>query len=405
MSNVSLINNSRVLWTAFTIALLDLIGFGMILPVLEPLFYDDIKSIFDTSTEMGTRNILYGFILGFYSLAQFIGAPLSGALSDRVGRKKILLLLFVVNGIGAIGVAFAIYAKSIILLFIARIFPAFFGSSIMITQTILADISDEKSKAKNFGLLGVAFGLGFIIGPIIGGIIGSISYALPFLVAGCLTFINGVLMWTRLRETVTVFSKKKLDIFSGFRNLKFALTDDRFKGIYMVVFFLSMGFALFTQYFQVYLDKVFNFDQRGISYMFAWIGIWVAISQGAILRPVANRFTPHQILKFSIPLFALTYIILMLPQTTFTLALALILLAVFQGLTFPNTLAIISNLSSVDEQGESIGINQSVQSFAYGIPPVLAGSAIGINLYFPNVFGFIVTCIAFVIFIKYVKPE
>lgn len=354
---------------------------------------------------MSSRNILYGFILGFYSLAQFFGAPLTGALSDRVGRKKVLLLLFVANGIGALGVASSIIIQSVTLLFITRLFPAFFGSSLMITQTILADISDEKSKAKNFGILGVAFGLGFIIGPLIGGIIGSYSYALPFAVAGILTFINGIIMWFGLPETVRVFSKKPISILSGFKNLKYAFTNTNTRGIYLVVFFLTMGFALFTQYFQVYLDKAFNFDQKGISYMFAWIGIWVAITQGGILRPIANRFSPYSILKYTIPFFALTYLILILPQTTYLLALALILLAVFQGLTFPNTLAIISNQASEDQQGESIGINQSVQSFAYGIPPVLTGFAIGINLYFPNWFGFITSAIAFVLLILLVKKN
>jgi len=386
------------LWVIFFIAFLDLFGFGLIIPIFAPLFIDETRSIIDPSTPENTRNLLYGLILGGFSLCQFIGAPVMGAVSDRVGRKKALLFMFIINGIGALMFAGAIVVKNLWLLFFSRFLPGIFGSSLMITQTILADVSTKETKAKNFGIVGVAFGLGFIFGPIVGALLGKISYAVPFAAAGLLTFLNGLVMWLLLPETLKTKSKTKINLLSGFINLKKAFSKPKLKHIFWVVFFLNVGFALFTQFFQVYLIKIFNFDQREIGYMFAWLGIWIAISQGGILRPLSNRYAPAKILKWVMPLFAFSYLLVALPKDPIILGLFLITIAVFQGLTFPNTLAIISNLADEDIQGETIGINQSVQSFAYGFPPILASFTLSINLYFPNWFGFISTLIAFVIF-------
>lgn len=388
------------LWVIFLIAFLDLFGFGLIIPIFAPLFIDETRSVLDAATSENTRNLLYGLILGGFSLCQFLGAPVMGTVSDKIGRKKALLFMFIINGIGALCFAGAIIIQNLWLLFFSRFFPGIFGSSLMITQTILADVSTPENKAKNFGIVGVAFGLGFIFGPVVGALLGEISYALPFAVAGMLTFINGVVMWILLPETLKIKSTEKINLFSSFQNLKKAFTSPQLKKIFLVVFFLNVGFALFTQFFQVYLIKIFNFDQREIGYMFAWLGIWIAISQGGILRPLSNRYKPATILKWVMPLFAISYLIVALPKDPIILGLFLISIAVFQGLTFPNTLAIISNLADEDIQGSTIGINQSVQSFAYGFPPILASFTLSINLYFPNWFGFVSTLIAFYIFYR-----
>lgn len=381
----------------FFIAFLDLFGFGIILPIFAPLFFDESNVLGLTLSE-NSRNLLYGIILGGFSLCQFLGAPVMGAVSDRVGRKKALLFMFVINGIGALCFAWSIIAQNLFLLLLSRFLPGLFGSSLMITQTVIADISTPKTKAKNFGIVGVAFGLGFIFGPIVGAILGNINFAVPFAVAGILTFINGIIMWYALPETLVKKAIGRVNLLSGFINLKKAFTTPKLKQIFLVVFFLNMGFALFTQFFQVYLIEIFSFSQREIGYMFAWIGIWIAITQGGILRPIANRFSPINILKWTIPLFAITYIILAIPTQVVWLAAALVLFSIFQGLTFPNTLAVVSNLADETVQGETIGINQSVQSFAYGFPPILASFTLSINLKFPNWFGFVCTMLAFVFF-------
>jgi len=388
------------LWVIFLIAFLDLFGFGLIIPIFAPLFIDETRSILDATTSENTRNLLYGLILGGFSLCQFLGAPVMGSVSDKIGRKKALLFMFIINGIGALCFSGAIIIQNLWLLFFSRFFPGIFGSSLMITQTILADVSTPENKAKNFGIVGVAFGLGFIFGPVAGALLGEISYAVPFAVAGILTFANGIIMWILLPETLKVKSTNKINLLSSFENLKKAFTSPQLKKIFLVVFFLNVGFALFTQFFQVYLIKIFDFDQREIGYMFAWLGIWIAIAQGGILRPLSNRYKPATVLKWVMPLFAVSYLLVALPKDPIVLGVFLITIAVFQGLTFPNTLAIISNLADEDIQGSTIGINQSVQSFAYGFPPILASFTLSINLYFPNWFGFASTLIAFYIFYK-----
>ncbi len=383
-----------VLWIIFLISLLDLLGFGLLLPVLQPLLFDEI------GLAASNPKLLFGYLVGFYAIAQFLGAPITGSYADKVGRKKVLLLLFIVNGIGALSVAFALISKSVIPLFLGRLIPAFFGSTLMILQTMIADISNEEDKTRNFGIFGAALGIGFIFGPIIGGITGSINSAIPFALAGMLTFVNGVLMWFLLPETIKKRSTKEINIFSGIKNLKFAFSSPKLRGIYSVVFLLSMGFALFTQFFPDYLNSELGYSKKQIGYMLAWIGIWVAITQGGLLRPVSKRFSPTQMMIWAIPIFAFTYLLILIPNSTSSLMLCIILFSVFQGFTFPNTLAYISNTADETMQGESLSINQSVQSFAYGLPAILGGFVIEYYQSFPSWFGFVITLIAFIVFYK-----
>lgn len=400
------INKPKVnLFAIFIIAFLELFGFGLIIPVLPIIFKSDTASIIDASITTD-RNVLYAYLLGLTSLFQFIGAPILGAYSDKIGRKKALLILFVVNAIGAFIFTYGIISKSLVILFLGRLVPAIFGNSLMILQIIIADFSANEDKAKNFGLLGVAFGLGFIFGPLTGGIISSsdissyFSLHLPFIIAGFLTLINAILMWNIIPETLLKSADKPVSLLSGFYNLKKAFSTEKVKHMYWVIFFLTIGFALFTQFFPIFLEEKFSFGQKWIGYSLAFLGIWVAISQGFVLRRLSKRLNSYQMLQYALPVFAISYLLIVIPDTWQNVWIMIIPFTIFQGLTFPNTLAILSNLADDSIQGETIGINQSVQSFAYGIPPLVAGFAISLNIHFPNWFGFVATLIAFVIYVR-----
>lgn len=395
----------------FLTVFIDLVGLGIIIPILAPLFISPTSDFFAASTPYATRTIALGLLIAMYPIAQFFGAPLLGALSDRYGRKKLLVLSLLGTLIGYLLFGMGILTKQLWLLFVSRILDGFTGGNISIAMSSIADISDEKSKVRNFGLIGMAFGLGFIIGPYIGGkladpsIVSWFTAATPFWFAGILTCVNIVLVLTNFRETLKEKRTTPVSLFTGFRNLKKAMQMPNLRLLFLIIFLCTFGFNFFTQFFQVYLVEKFGFTQSNIGDVFAYIGIWVAIAQGSIIRPLSKRFSPTQLLSFSLLGLGLTFPILLIPDTASALFFILPCIAIFNGLTQPNSSALISNSADAASQGEILGINQSIQSLGQAIPPIISGIIVSINRSLPMLIAGISVLLAWTLFMTLYKKS
>ncbi len=395
------------LFPLFLTVFLDLLGLGIVIPIFAPLFLDPVGGLFSFQTGLSTRTMLLGFLLAIYPLTQFFGAPFLGALSDRFGRKQILQLSLLGTLFGYLLLAAGILLKSLPLLFIARAVDGFTGGNISIAQSAISDLSDEKSRTRNFGFIGMAFGLGFIIGPFIGGkladpsILSWFNYATPFWFAAILTGINLVLVQLRFQETLRSRRETPLDFLSGFRNIGRALSMPNARTMFLVVFLLAFGFNFFTQFFQVFLIQKFQFTQSQIGDLFAYIGLWIAITQGLINRPLSRRLEAPQILSFSALLLAVALPLLLLPSQSSFLFFLLPLVAIFQGLTQPSSLSIVSGLCDAKAQGQILGINQSFQSLAQAIPPIIAGFIVSLDQNLPILVAGVSVLAAWVLFLVY----
>ena len=395
------------LFPLFFTVFLDLLGLGIVIPIFAPLFLDPVGGLFSFQTGLSTRTMLLGFLLAVYPLAQFFGAPFLGALSDRFGRKKILQLSLLGTLFGYLLLAAGILLKSLPLLFIARAIDGFTGGNISIAQSSISDLSDEKSRTRNFGFIGMAFGLGFIIGPFIGGkladptILSWFNYATPFWFAAILAGINLVLVQLRFRETLHSRRETHLNLLTGFRNNGRALSLPNARTMFLVVFLLAFGFNFFTQFFQVFLIQKFQFTQSQIGDLFAYIGLWIAVTQGLINRPLSRRLEPQQILSFSALLLAVALPLLLLPSQSSFLFFLLPLVAIFQGLTQPSSLSIVSGLCDEKAQGQILGINQSFQSLAQAIPPIIAGFIVSLDQNLPILVAGVSVLAAWVLFLVY----
>lgn len=251
----------------------------------------------------------------------------------------------------------------------------------------------------------MAFGLGFIIGPYVGGkladpsILSWFTYATPFWLSVILTTINILLVLLYFPETLVNATKAtKVSVFTGFRNIKKAFTYKDLRTMFLVGFLLTVGFNFFTQFFQVFLIGKFQFNQSKIGDLFAYMGLWIAVTQGAILRPLSKKFKPMSILSVSIILLALIFPLLLIPNKAIWIYVIIPFIAISQGLTQPNSTAIISNLADKDKQGEILGINQSIMSLAQAIPPIIAGFITSINLNLPTIFAAGSTLVAWFVF-------
>ncbi len=392
------------LLAVFITVFIDMLGIGIIIPITPNLFLNPAQSILPPEMAEHTRNIMYGFFAATFPFFQFFGAPILGTLADRFGRKRILQISLIGTFVGYALFAYAIHTKLLWLLFVSRAIPGFMGGNISIALAALADVSKPEEKAKNFGIVGMAFGLGFILGPTLGGILSSPSIvswfnpSTPLVFTAFLTVVNMIYVYKQFPETFVPVETKELTIFAGIHNLRKAIRMENMRVILLTIFFQAFGWSFFMQFNQVYLIHKFHFTNAQIGMLFGYIGIWIAITQGGITRQVAKRLAPSKVLRFSLFGLAMAILIVLVPDQPYLLYFCNPFIAIFQGLTQPNQTSIVSSLASKDSQGEMLGIQQSMQSFAFTIPPIIAGFLLNFDVRLPMIVAAAMTLLAGLVF-------
>lgn len=363
----------------FLTVFIDMLGVGIIIPVIPVIFFDPETSLFAFEVSNTYRSVMYGLLIACFPFMQFFGAPLLGTISDRYGRKPILMLSLIGTLLGYLLFAWAILNQNLVLLFISRMIPGFMGGNIAIILSSIADISDAESKTKNFGLVGMAFGLGFILGPTIGGVLADESvlswfnHATPFWFTAILTFLNIIFVQFIFPETLKESRHSKLSLFKGFQNIAASFRVPNLRSIFIVVLLLSLGFSFFTQFFSVYLIQEFSYSEKNIGLLYGWIGLWLAFTQGVIVRRLSSRFKSEKLLRFTILGLSVSLLVLLVPSEAIWFYLLNPFVAIFQGMTSPNLISLISSQAGPERQGEILGINQSMNSLGQMLPPLIAG--------------------------------
>jgi MFS transporter, DHA1 family, tetracycline resistance protein len=207
------------------------------------------------------------------------------------------------------------------------------------------------------------------------------------------------------KETSTTRISSKISMLTGIRNIKKAFTIGNLRTVFIVIFLITLGFNFFTQFFQVFLIEKFSFDQSDIGMLFAFVGIWIAFSQGFLTRIASSKFTPKQVLSLSILFLAAFLLLLLLPSSIALVYVINAFIAIFAGLTFPNSIAIVSSLSGKESQGEILGINQSIQALGISIPPIIAGFIVSVHLYLPILVSAILMLAAWIVFMLFFRES
>ncbi|PIN81017.1 tetracycline resistance MFS efflux pump [Candidatus Woesearchaeota archaeon CG10_big_fil_rev_8_21_14_0_10_34_8] len=375
--------NKPALITLLFIVFIDMVGIGIALPILPLVFFE--TSILGTAVSDTVRNTILGLLIASYPAAQFIGAPILGALSDKYGRKKILLISLAGSAIGYTLFALGIFINNIYILFASRIIDGFTGGNISVVRSAIADVSDKTNKVKNFGLIGMMFGFGFIIGPFIGGkltdtdLVSWFSYTTPFWVAAILVTLNIIFLTIFFKETLKAKIHRKITILTGFFDIKKGFQNKALRPIYITVFLVFFGWSFYTMLFQVFLYERFSFTAAEIGMYFAYVGIWIAIAQGIIIRPVSNKVNPAKLIRYA--LFCVPFIIsiYLLPIERMWIYVIVPFMAISFGFIMPNLSTLLSNAVSESEQGEALGIQQSMLSLASILPGLLGGVSLAIH--------------------------
>lgn len=392
-----------------TIAL-DFLGVGIVIPILAPLLLGADSLFLPTNYSINQKTLILGLLLAVYPLCGFFGAPILGMLSDRWGRKKILLITLKVAFLSYLIFGIGIVTANIFLLFLGRILGGLAGGNVPIAISALADKSQSNEKAANFGLIGVlSFGFGGILGPFLGGLLSDsnriawFGFSTPFWFAAALVFVNLILVWLFFKETLKDRVKTKFHLLLGAKNILQTFMNPKIRAIFIISFLVTFCFNIFAQFFPVYLFQKFSLTTPQIGDLFAYFGIWMVFSQGVLTRVLARKNISLYVLFSCLPFLFLSFLLILLPIQVSYLYLVLPVLALFQGLVWPFAAAIISNSVPGHMQGEVLGINQSLIYLAQGIPPLIAVLVATITVELPIILASLVAFLAWMIFLGYVK--
>ena len=361
----------------FLAVLLDLIGFGIILPLL-PLY----------AREYGASGLDIGLLVTSYSVIQLFMAPLWGRLSDRVGRKPILVL-----GLFGSAIAYVIFALSgsLLALLASRVVAGVGGSTIPIAQAYVADITPPEERAGRMGIIGAAFGLGFIIGPAMGGVASSRGYAVPGFLAAAICATGGIVALFLLRESFPkerrVANRKAPSQWIPYHGLREAWGSRQMTSILGAYLLLTMAFATIQPTLSLLARERFDLATQDVGYLFALLGTVTVFVQGGLVRRLAPKWGERQLLIGSAVPFAAGLALMGLSQDLTQLRIGLCLLGIGYGGTIPCALALISRAGSWEHQGTTLGLGQSVGSMGRILGPALAGALFDFGAGFPYVAG------------------
>ena len=347
----------------FVTVFIDLIGFGIVIPLLP--YYSESEAFRATPFEVE-------MLFASYSAMQFIFAPILGGLSDRYGRRPILFLSLLGSAIGYLVIGFA---SALWMVFAGRIIAGITGGNISTAQAYIADVTTRENRAKGMGLFGAIFGLGFIFGPAIGGVLSRFGLEVPFLFAAALTFINAVALYFILPETRKNNTGDIAEQRSRFAQIAETLTDSRFSVITVIYFLVITAFSIMTASFALYTMYRFNYSAEQNGYLFAYIGILAVILQGVLFGKLASRFGESWLVVVgSLLLVGSLFAVPFVGPESGGLTGLLIGIAFFaagNSLSSPALTSLASKIASEEEQGKALGVLQSGASLARAVGPLM----------------------------------
>ena len=363
----------------FLTVFLDLLGFGLVIPFLA----EEARDNFHTSALVGT------LLNAVYSLMQFLFVPVWGRLSDRVGRRPVLVWSVAANALSMLGLGLGIaYGGSVAWLFAARIFGGIATANLGTASAYIADVTKPEERARGMGLIGMAFGLGFVLGPGLGGVLAKISVNGHFGSVACFAAAGlGVVnfVWVALglveslpkenRATKPVRSLSPLNLEAARR----AFGDRRLGAGILVNFLIIFSFTNMEQTFRYFNKDVFHMDQVQSGLLLAAVGITAALVQGGLMRPLTRRYPEPVLIPIGVFLQALAFFGLVFAPDAGKglLYSASLVLALGNGITQPTVSSYVSRRASPSEQGAIMGTNQSAASLARVLGPACGGFVYG----------------------------
>lgn len=403
---------NKIFAVAFITMFLDLLGFGLIIPI-QPFYAESFGASPTVVTWLG----------GAYSLMQFIFIPVWGRVSDRVGRRPVILASVLASSIGHM--LFGL-AGSLTALFVARLLTGFGNANIATVQALIADSTTGSQRTKGMGLVGAAFGLGFVVGPAVGGYLVRWGLPAPAYVASAMALVNFVLAFFILPETNTYRQQAGETTNPRLRGRELLNLTRRLPNVWtitMLMLLWTFGMSVFQQALSLFIEHVWvsipadmmaeaqrvgqdavdalknTYYQRAAGYtatVMVVTGITAMIIQGGLIGRLAERFGEHLLLRIGLPSIGIGIAIVILAGHTEILALlypAAVVMAIGTGLTSPVLMSLLSNASPAQVQGSVLGVGQSASSLGRVLGPAVSGILFQINIDLPAMAGIVAVAV------------
>ena len=345
---------------------IDFAGFGLILPLLP--FWAE---------HLGANPTEVGLILTIYALAQFIFTPILGSLSDRFGRKPIIIASLLIE---AFSLALTGFAGSLVVLLIARFIGGIGASNIGSAQAVVADVTPPEGRARGMGMIGAAIGLGFVVGPAIGGLLSPIGPAVPFMVAMVVAIINALLVMLFLPETHKVREVSKTNSADKQQkgvlpaSLVELLRNSTLSRLIVINLLFTIAFTAMEAVFALFSQHMFGWTAKENGYIFTYVGLIIVLMQGGLVGQLVKRFGERKLLIAGLLMLSIGLALLPFSSTLAFMLVALGILSAGNGAVTPTTSALLSLTSSREAQGKVLGLAQGIAGLGRIIGPLFAGS-------------------------------
>ncbi|MHA1966175.1 MAG: MFS transporter [Candidatus Hodarchaeales archaeon] len=347
--------------TVFTIMFTEILGFSLVLPFLAYF-----------ATDLGASPMIVGLIFTTFSLCQFISSPIIGKLSDKFGRRPLLLISQMSTVIGFLILAFA---NTLELIFLSRIVDGLLGSNLTITRAYLGDITEGKDQRKIFGYGGAVFGIGFFIGPAIGGFLATINYSIPSLLAALISALTVLLIVFFLKETVV---KEKdvsfeLEDFVPVREIVHVFNSDVFRIIFITYLCFVLAHTLLTSNLSLFADYQLQVGPEIVGLYLMFVGFLRIVFQIIIFPRLINAFNSVSLLIIGLSSFLVAFIGILFVESALIMFLILGTFSIGSGIIRPTLTSEISRKSTIKTRGKYMGVADSLQSLSQIITPLIGG--------------------------------
>lgn len=388
---MQLFKSNRNLLIILLIIIVNMLGYGIIIPIQ-----------YTYGQTFGLNDFQNGLLFAIFSICQFISTPIIGRLSDKYGRRPLLITSIAGTALSFFMMAFA---PSGLWLFLARALDGITAGNIPVALGVIADSTEEKDRPRAFGFIGAAFGIGFVIGPAIAGLTVGIDPKIPFIAAGFITLIAVTMTAKFLPETNKHIGEVHHGKLFDFKKLWHALFDPNVGTTFLITLFYYLSFACAVIYgFQPFSTKILHLTLQQISLLFVLYGVVGLITQTLLIGPIMKRFQLRQAFSGALLLSALSLLLMFLTKSVVPYVLFSIILGFANSVVNTLIITIISREADAKSQGTIQGLNTSYQSIGMIIGPILGGFVAAISIQFPLIVGALLGLFCFFLSFRVLRP-